>query len=612
MKRDSMDLICYKYEGWRPKIRPAAPKRPWMDATNERYAYRCLPLAIANSHGWELLSPCAFEAKWDGGIHMESVQIRVDPGYSDHLKPVTLFGYGTVTFHIEGIFRTPPGWNLYVTGPANLQKDAIQALSGIIETDWSPYTFTMNWRFTRPEKWIRFEENEPIAYFFPVERGKVEQFVPRIESLEENEELLRQFEKWSASRNAFQKWVVEVNPPSPSEKWQKLYYRGLNSDGQPAPVDHQSKLRLPNFTFPDGSIMDPPEAKTCPVRHQQPMTSQPLTARAPQPQNILFADRGAGTGFNSLMSNNPALALTLERIGFDAKPKSSPNGAELPVQAKPAAPSQAELALKRRDWILDVQARQRRLSKRTADIDRVRGLSGDAFLDDYYAPSRPVIIEGAMADWPALERWNADYLARAVGSAEVEYQGGRTGSCDFELLKDQHKKRMPFDRFIETINADHGNDAYITAFNSAANASALKPLERDLGWLDSYLTRVHGMMWIGPMGTFTPLHFDLTNNLIAQVVGSKRIVLAAPAETSRLYNHRHVFSQVHDITDEEQLARFPLAREAETHEVTLEAGDLIYVPLGWWHQVTALDFSVTLTYTNFKWPNLGHSSFPTG
>src|SRR5690349_12711511 len=114
MESDSMDLICYKYDGWQPRIRPGTPRRPWMDDTAERYAYRCLPLTMANSHGWELLSPMAFEARWDGDIHEHSVEVRLDPGYSEHLKPVSLFGYGTLTFHIEGIFRTPPGWNLWV------------------------------------------------------------------------------------------------------------------------------------------------------------------------------------------------------------------------------------------------------------------------------------------------------------------------------------------------------------------------------------------------------------------------------------------------------------------------------------------------------------------
>ena len=597
-----MDLICYKYEGWQPRIRPGSPRRRWMDETGERYAYRCLPLTIANSHGWELLSPVAFEAKWDGDIHEDSVQVRLDPGYSEHLKPVTLFGYGTLTFHIEAIFRTPPGWNLYVSGPPNRQKDAIQALGGIIETDWSPYTFTMNWRFTRADQWIRFEESEPIAFMFPVERGAVERFQPRIMPLEGNPELRAAFEKWSASRNAFQKWVVEANPASPSEKWQKLYFRGLDADSRPGPPDHQSKLRLPPFVFPDGSVMDPPEERACPMRNRpEPVSGPnpfPLDPQPTRPGNVLLNQSGAAA------AANPALALALGRIGFNAQPQ------QVQFQVPVRPDRSADLALKRRNWILDVGAKQRRLSPRAGGIERVRGLSGRDFLDSYYALSRPVIIEGTMEEWPALERWTPDYLARTVGSAEIQFQGGRDSNPDYELYKDRHRQVAPFDRFIARITAAAGNDACITPDNHPANREALAALERDLGELDGFLTPGQGMMSIGPVGTFAPLQFALANQLVAQITGSQRIILLPPAETQRLYNHQHVFSAVHDITDEGRLAQHPLARGAEALEVDLDAGDILYVPVGWWHQVTALDFSVTLTHTNFRWPNDGAANYP--
>ena len=56
----------------------------------------------------------------------------------------------------------------------------------------------------------------------------------------------------------------------------------------------------------------------------------------------------------------------------------------------------------------------------------------------------------------------------------------------------------------------------------------------------------------------------------------------------------------------------PAATEvAETGvEVTLNPGDALFVPLGWWHQVASLDFSVTITHTNFRWPNDFHVDYP--
>jgi hypothetical protein len=196
---------------------------------------------------------------------------------------------------------------------------------------------------------------------------------------------------------------------------------------------------------------------------------------------------------------------------------------------------------------------------------------------------------------------------RAIGAAPVKVAGeprwrggaGRAGQL------------MPFDQFIAASRRTRSATTSPSPLTTRHQPQALAPLDADLGTLDEYLTRDPGMMWMGPAGTFTPLHFDLTNNLIVQVVGAKRVIMSPPSQTPKLYNHRHVFSAVHDITDEARLNHYPRARSAQTIEVDLEAGDILFMPIGWWHQVTALDFSVSLTYTNFRWPNEGSASFPT-
>ena len=298
---------------------------------------------------------------------------------------------------------------------------------------------------------------------------------------------------------------------------------------------------------------------------------------------------------------NDVMAFTLRNLGFDP--------ASTTATAAPS-PDTVAKALARRDWIMEATERQRRLAPLQRAIPRVEALSPDVFLDQFYAPGRPVVIENAIGDWPALALWSPAYLRDRIGAAPVDYQDGRNDDPDFELYKDRHTRRVPFARYIDAvIDRAMANDAYITAYNSAANRAAFAPLQRDLGQIE-LLTPGEGMMWIGPPGTFTPLHFDLTNNLLAQVVGRKRLVLVPPSETSRMANDRHVFSEVHDIEDPARLIRFPLARDALRFEVEIGSGDLLYIPVGWWHQVRAVDFSVTLTYTNFLWPNDAHATFP--
>ena len=39
-------------------------ERDWMDSTPNRFAYRCLPLTIANQTGWWIKNPVGFTATW--------------------------------------------------------------------------------------------------------------------------------------------------------------------------------------------------------------------------------------------------------------------------------------------------------------------------------------------------------------------------------------------------------------------------------------------------------------------------------------------------------------------------------------------------------------------
>lgn len=247
-----MDLICYLHPSWRPHIRPAETNRDWMTASPESYAYRCLPLNIGNAHGWEILSPCAFRARWTGGMGGQDVEIDCPDDIPPQHRPVSIFGQAVLTFHIEGLFRTETGYNLWVGGSPNRFKDGIQALTGVIETDWSPYTFTMNWRFTRPDHWIEFKAGEPICFFQVVPRGLQEQVTPRFESFEDHPQVEEAFMAWSRSRDAFREEMARTPNAAPADKWQKLYYRGVGPDGDVCPVDHQAKLRIKPFPQPKG------------------------------------------------------------------------------------------------------------------------------------------------------------------------------------------------------------------------------------------------------------------------------------------------------------------------------------------------------------------------
>ena len=242
-----LELTCYLHPGWAPLLRPAPATRRWMDETPESFAYRCLPLNIANAHGWEVLCPCAFEASWTGGAGVDAITIQIAGEVEPARAPVSLFGQGVLTFHIEGVFRTSPGWNLWVGGSPNQPKDGIAPLTGVVETDWSPFTFTMNWRFTRAGHPVRFEAMEPICFLFPVQRGILDAVEPKLAPMGSDPVLTKRFNAWSQARHEFQERMSREPPKAAADKWQKHYYRGVGADEHPCADNHQAKLRLRPF-----------------------------------------------------------------------------------------------------------------------------------------------------------------------------------------------------------------------------------------------------------------------------------------------------------------------------------------------------------------------------
>ena len=233
----------------------AAPAtRAWMDATPDQFANRCLPLLIANQAGWLLLNPSRVLLRWDGtrargGLVVESD----DPAcvVSSH------FGQGIATWSMPYLFRTPPQWDLLVRGPANCPKDGVYALDGIVETDWTVSTFTMNWQLTRPGLDVVFEEDEPYAMLVPQRRGDVERFQPRLRSAEEDRVVKAEHEEWADSRLAFNAELKHREPGELGPGWQRDYFRGRSDQARKA--GHRTKLRIHEPEWVHDAPTSPPE-----------------------------------------------------------------------------------------------------------------------------------------------------------------------------------------------------------------------------------------------------------------------------------------------------------------------------------------------------------------
>jgi hypothetical protein len=247
-----MDFICYLSDGHTLDIQPGDRHRSWMDATPEAFAYRCLPLSMANLHGWEIRCDASFEAEWNGGPAPEDVRVTSVSGREIPVE--SHFGSGILTFRIEAILRTPPRFNLWITGPPNTFKDGIQPLSALVETDWMPYTFTMNWQFTRPRTPVQFSQGEPYCFLFPVPRGLVEAFEPEFRLVESDKSLAQQH-RYAARRRHFSSVLRERKPGRQLPRrvvFQGWYTNGMLPDGSSSTPEHQRGLAVHPFSWGHG------------------------------------------------------------------------------------------------------------------------------------------------------------------------------------------------------------------------------------------------------------------------------------------------------------------------------------------------------------------------
>ena len=230
-------------KGW--GIEPASSSRDWM-AQTKGHSQKCLPLLAANQMGYVMRNPTEVTAIWNGGdSHTDTKVIHEDGEYT--ASSSSHFGCGIITFQIPFIFRTPPGIGLFVRGATNFWIENACPLDGFVETHWSPYTFTMNWRIVKPDVPVVWKKGDPVCMVIPYPVELLENIVPVATPIESEEELNLIYQGWSDTRDRFNGTDHSRND------WQKDYFLGKKcpfahgADNIASP--HRTKFKLPPFKF---------------------------------------------------------------------------------------------------------------------------------------------------------------------------------------------------------------------------------------------------------------------------------------------------------------------------------------------------------------------------
>tara|TARA_R110001592_G_scaffold135108_1_gene351033 strand:- start:1969 stop:3057 length:1089 start_codon:yes stop_codon:yes gene_type:complete len=279
------------------------------------------------------------------------------------------------------------------------------------------------------------------------------------------------------------------------------------------------------------------------------------------------------------------------------------------------AAKEMKRTLDKRNWLLDTCDKLAMLDQRySTQIEKREAPSFTDFVREYYSKHLPAVFTGGFDHWLARNTWSPSYFAERVGDKQVEVQFNRSQDSQYERNSRKYKQKMRMDAFCRlVIEGGESNDYYLTANNNQASLSELALLFEDVGDFgmgyripETIKTRSH--LWFGPKGAFTPLHHDLTNNMLVQIYGRKKLTLIPAFQVPDLYNDTHVYSATDfPVVD---VKRFPKMKNVTPIEVILNPGEAMFIPIGWWHCVESLDISISVSFTDFNVKNDFFVSFP--
>lgn len=166
-----MKVFVDKIKGHPVKIEQTKIQRDWMDATNDRHAYKCFPISQANTIGWSISFLHDIEFIWDGisDTSDSHVTILEDKGKVCNTQRAN----ASISFESGLYFKTEPNMSIISISPPNYFVDGASAFTSLISTSFFQDSYPIAWRITRPNTPIKIPAGMPVATLIPLSIGNL-------------------------------------------------------------------------------------------------------------------------------------------------------------------------------------------------------------------------------------------------------------------------------------------------------------------------------------------------------------------------------------------------------------------------------------------------------
>uniref|UniRef100_A0A8B9YZ35 tRNA wybutosine-synthesizing protein 5 n=1 Tax=Bos mutus grunniens TaxID=30521 RepID=A0A8B9YZ35_BOSMU len=246
-------------------------------------------------------------------------------------------------------------------------------------------------------------------------------------------------------------------------------------------------------------------------------------------------------------------------------------------------------------------------------VPRFEGVSQEQFIEHLYPQRKPLVLEGIDLG-ACTSKWTVDYLSQVGGRKEVKIHVAAVAQMDF-ISKNFVYRTLPFDKLVLRAAEEKHTEFFISEDEKYYLRSLGEDPRKDVADIRKQFPLLEGdikfpkffkeeqffssVFRISSPGLQLWTHYDVMDNFLIQVTGKKRVVLFSPRDAQYLYLSGSK-SEVLNI-DNPDLAKYPLFSKARRYECSLKAGDVLFIPALWFHNVISEEFGVGV---NVFWKHL--------
>ncbi|XP_039609196.1 2-oxoglutarate and iron-dependent oxygenase JMJD4 isoform X2 [Polypterus senegalus] len=247
--------------------------------------------------------------------------------------------------------------------------------------------------------------------------------------------------------------------------------------------------------------------------------------------------------------------------------------------------------------------------------------SYSCFFENCLIPNQPCVFSRRFTeDWNCRKYWvtqdgkpNFPRLLQDFGNALVP-----VADCNIKEYNANPKQTVPLKDYLS-----YWEEYIQNGYSSSRGCLYLKdwhmhrefpghtvykiPVFFQSDWLNEYWDSIevddYRFVYMGPKGTWTPFHADVFHSYSwsANVCGRKRWLLFPPGQEDCLRNcHGDLVYDVTSLTLLDKMKYPKYVSNCQPIEIIQEAGEVIFVPSGWHHQVHNLVIMKSCTGIDYK------------